>query len=153
MCISNYHFTTVLSLLLPCIIILFLHLLSTNHKCTQPCHFSCDSNLLLRRRRWTGILWRRVLGCVLPLLSFLWSYGVFRCSVSLRVNIVFRYIIYAINIFYSWHLVIYEHFLSVCVEQLILGIHTMSTWFWHKNRVWHTSRMNTRIYVVWATGA
>jgi hypothetical protein len=31
-------FITVLSLLLPCIIILFLHLLSTNHKCTQPCY-------------------------------------------------------------------------------------------------------------------
>jgi hypothetical protein len=28
-----------LSLLLPCIIILFLQLLSTNHKCTQPCYF------------------------------------------------------------------------------------------------------------------
>jgi hypothetical protein len=37
--ISTYHFITVLSLLLPCIIILFLHLLSTNHKCTQPCYF------------------------------------------------------------------------------------------------------------------
>jgi Trk-type K+ transport system membrane component len=33
------HFTIVLFLLLPCIIILFLHLLSTNHKCTQPCYF------------------------------------------------------------------------------------------------------------------
>jgi hypothetical protein len=39
MCISAYHFTTALSLLLPCIIILFLHLLSSNHKCTQPCYF------------------------------------------------------------------------------------------------------------------
>jgi hypothetical protein len=38
--ISAYHFISVLSLLLPCIIILFLHLLSTNHKCTQPCYFS-----------------------------------------------------------------------------------------------------------------
>jgi hypothetical protein len=38
-CISAYSFITVLSLLLPCIIILFLHLLSTNHKCTQPCYF------------------------------------------------------------------------------------------------------------------
>jgi hypothetical protein len=38
-CISAYHFTTVLSLLLPYIIILFLHLLSTNHKCTQHCYF------------------------------------------------------------------------------------------------------------------
>jgi hypothetical protein len=35
-----YPFITVLSLLLPCIIILFLHLMSTNHKCTQPCYFS-----------------------------------------------------------------------------------------------------------------
>jgi hypothetical protein len=39
MCISAYSFIIVLSLLLPCIIILFLHLLSTNHKCTQPCYF------------------------------------------------------------------------------------------------------------------
>jgi hypothetical protein len=37
--ISAYPFIPVLSLLLPCIIILFLHLLSTNHKCTQPCYF------------------------------------------------------------------------------------------------------------------
>jgi hypothetical protein len=37
--ISAYHFILVLSLLLSCIIILFLHLLSTNHKCTQPCYF------------------------------------------------------------------------------------------------------------------
>jgi hypothetical protein len=37
--ISGYPFITVLSLLLPCIIILFLHLLSTNHKYTQPCYF------------------------------------------------------------------------------------------------------------------
>jgi hypothetical protein len=37
--ISTYHFITVLFLLLPCIIILFLHLLSTNHKCTQPYYF------------------------------------------------------------------------------------------------------------------
>jgi hypothetical protein len=36
---STYHFITVLSLLLPCIIILFLHLLGTNHKCTEPCYF------------------------------------------------------------------------------------------------------------------
>jgi hypothetical protein len=38
-CISAYPFITVLSLLLPCIIILFLHLLSPNHKYTQPCYF------------------------------------------------------------------------------------------------------------------
>jgi hypothetical protein len=38
--ISAYHFIIVLFLLLPCIIILFLHLLRTNHKCTQPCYFA-----------------------------------------------------------------------------------------------------------------
>jgi hypothetical protein len=34
-----YPFITVLSLLLSYIIILFMHLLSTNHKCTQPYYF------------------------------------------------------------------------------------------------------------------
>jgi hypothetical protein len=38
-CIFAYPFITVLSLLSPYIIILFLHLLSTNPKCTQPCYF------------------------------------------------------------------------------------------------------------------
>jgi hypothetical protein len=37
--IFAYHFIIILSLLLLCIIILFLHLLSTNHQCTQPCYF------------------------------------------------------------------------------------------------------------------
>jgi hypothetical protein len=37
--ISAYHFISVLSLLLPSIVILFMHFLSTNHKCTQPCYF------------------------------------------------------------------------------------------------------------------
>jgi hypothetical protein len=40
MCFSTYPFIIVLSLLLLCIIILSLHLLSTNHKCTQPCYFA-----------------------------------------------------------------------------------------------------------------
>jgi hypothetical protein len=40
MCISTYHFTTVLSLSLRCIIILFLHSLSTKYKSTQTCYFS-----------------------------------------------------------------------------------------------------------------
>jgi hypothetical protein len=38
-CISGYPFILVLSLVLSCIIILFLHLLSINHMCTQPCYF------------------------------------------------------------------------------------------------------------------
>jgi hypothetical protein len=39
MCISAYRFIIILSMLLACIIILSLHLLSTNHKCTQLCYF------------------------------------------------------------------------------------------------------------------
>jgi hypothetical protein len=58
--------------------------------------FPCYSNLLLKRRRWTGILRWGVLGYVLPRLPFLWSYGVFHCSVSLRVVTVFRDITYVI---------------------------------------------------------
>jgi hypothetical protein len=37
--ISAYHFSIVLSFSLPRIIILIVHLLSSNHKCTQPCYF------------------------------------------------------------------------------------------------------------------
>jgi hypothetical protein len=112
---------------------IFLHLLSTNHKCTQPCYFPCYSNLLLRRRRWTRILRWGVLGYVLPRLSFMWSYGVFRYSISLRVIIVFRDIIYVIIIPYSWHLVICDYFWPYVSNNWSWVMHTMSTWFWHKN--------------------
>jgi hypothetical protein len=136
-CICAYPFITVLSLLLPCIIILFLHLLSSKYKCTQPCYFPRYSNLLLRRRGWTVILQRGLLCYVLPRLSFLWCYGVFRCSVPLRVVIVFRDTTYVIIILYSWHLVIFEHFRSYVWNNWSWVMHTMSTWFWHKNWVWH----------------
>jgi hypothetical protein len=131
--ISANHFIIVLSLLLPCIIILFLHLLSTNHKCLNLAIFPSYSNMLLRRGRWTGILRRGVQGYVLPRLSFQWSYGVFRCSVLLRVIIVFRDITYVIIILYSWRLVIYEQFWPFVWNNRSWVMHTMSTLFWHKN--------------------
>jgi hypothetical protein len=99
--------------------------------------FPCYSNLLLRRRRWTRILRRRVLGYELARLPLLWSYGVFRCSISLRMIIVFRDISYIIIILYSWHLDIYEHFWPYVWNYWSWVMHTMCTWFWHKNRVWH----------------
>jgi hypothetical protein len=43
-CISAYHFITVLFLLLPSIIILYQHLLSTNHKCTAAQKEKMDWN-------------------------------------------------------------------------------------------------------------
>jgi hypothetical protein len=141
--ISAYHFITVLSLLLHCIIILFLHLLSTNQSVLNLAIFPCYSNLLLIRRRWTRILRRGVLGYVLPRLLFLWSYGVFRCSGSLRVIIGFRDITYVIIILYSWYLVICEHFWPYVWNNWSWVMHMMSTWFWHKNRVWHSPFCNT----------
>jgi hypothetical protein len=73
--------------------------------------FPCNSNMLLKRRGWTGILRQGVLDYVLPRLSSLWCYGVFHYSVPLRVIIVFKDTIYVIIIIlYSWHLVIYEPF-------------------------------------------
>jgi hypothetical protein len=38
-CISAFSPITILSCYYPLHIIYFLHLLSTNHKCTQPCYF------------------------------------------------------------------------------------------------------------------
>jgi hypothetical protein len=80
--ISAYSFIIVLSLLLPCIIILFLQLLSTNYKCTQPCYFP----LLLKpdaqkeRMDWNSLTWSsrlRVAPVVVPVV--LWSLPLF-CS-------------------------------------------------------------------------
>jgi hypothetical protein len=59
-------------------IILFLHLLSTNHKCTQPCYFP----LLLKpdaqklKKNWNTLMWSS-LGERLPLVDCLWCYDVF----------------------------------------------------------------------------
>jgi hypothetical protein len=100
--------------------------------------FPCYSNLLLRRRRWTTILWWGALCYVLPRLSFFWCYGVFLCSIPLRVILVFRDIIHVIIIVYSWHLVICEHFWSYVWNNWSWIMHTMSTWFWRKNRIWQT---------------
>jgi hypothetical protein len=112
--------------------------------------FPCYSNLLLRRRRWTGILRWWVLGYVLPRLPFLWCYGVFCCFVPLRVVLIFRDIIHVITIIYSWHLVICEHFWLYVWNNWSWVMHTMSTWFWHKNWVWHCRW--SRSYS-WATGS
>jgi hypothetical protein len=91
--------------------------------------FPYYSNLLLRRRRCIGILWRGVLGYVLPQLTFLWNYGVFCYSIPLKVIIVFRDITYVIIILYSWHLVICEHFWPFVWNNWSWVMHTMSTWF------------------------
>jgi hypothetical protein len=83
--ISAYPFITVLSLLLPCIIILFLHLLSTNHKCIRPCYFP----LLLKPTAQKEMMdWnsstRSSRLCVAPVVVLveLWSLSLFRSAES-----------------------------------------------------------------------
>jgi hypothetical protein len=117
--------------------------------------FPYYSKLLLRRRGWTGILRRGVLGYVLPRLSFLWCYRVFHCSVPLRVIIVFRDTIYVIIIIlYSWHLIICEHFCPYVWNNWSWVMHAMSTWFWHKNWVWQWSGpiRGSSVGCVWRVG-
>jgi hypothetical protein len=109
--------------------------------------FLCYSNLLFKRRRWTGILRRGALGYVLPRLPFLWSCGVFCCSVLLRVIIVFRDITYVIIILYPWLWLSMTTFVSYVWNNWSWLMHMMSTWFWHKNHVWqkwYQSRVNRR---------
>jgi hypothetical protein len=89
---------------------------------------------------------------VLPRLPFLWSYGVFRYSVPLRVVIVSRDITYVIIILYSWHLVICEHFWPYVWNNWSWVMHTKSTWFWHKNQVWHMCYWiftQSRLFLPW----
>jgi hypothetical protein len=107
-CISAYSLIPYFSLLL-----LYISFISCTCWVPTICVlnlaiFSCYSNLLLRRRRWTGILRRGVLGYASPRLPFLWCYRVFLCSISLRVTLVFKDINYVIIILY-----IYDIWLSV----------------------------------------
>jgi ABC-type spermidine/putrescine transport system permease subunit II len=85
MCISAYLFITVLFLLLPCITILFLHLLSTNHKCTQPCHFSLLLKSAVQKERmdWNSSTRSFRLRVVLVVVSVvLWSLPLFCSTMS-----------------------------------------------------------------------
>jgi hypothetical protein len=76
-------------------IIYFLHLLSNNHKCTQPCYFPL---LLKPAAQKEKMDWNSSTRS--SRLPFLWCYGDFRSSVSLRVILVFKDIIYIIIILY-----------------------------------------------------
>jgi hypothetical protein len=82
-CISAYPFIIVLTLLLPCIIILFLHLLSTNHKCTQPSYFPLLLKPAAQKERidWNSSMRScrlRVAPVVIPVV--LWSLSLFHST-------------------------------------------------------------------------
>jgi hypothetical protein len=84
-CISAYPFIIVVSLLLPCIVIIFLHLLSTNHKYTQPYYFPLLLKPAAQKERmdWnssTRSSRLRVAPVVVPVV--LWSLSLFRSAES-----------------------------------------------------------------------
>jgi hypothetical protein len=83
-CISAYPFITVLSLLLPCIIILFLHLLSTNHKCTQPCYFPMLLKIAAQKERmdWNYSMSSRLRVAPIVIPVVLWSLLLFLSAKS-----------------------------------------------------------------------
>jgi hypothetical protein len=91
--------------------------------------FPCYSNMLLRSRRWTGILGRGVLLYALPRLLFLWHYGVFHCFISWRDVLVFKDNIYVIIILY-----IHDIWLSVSTFGRMCGT------------------INPRSYIRWVLG-
>jgi hypothetical protein len=120
-CISAYSLIPYFSLLLPYISFISCTCWVPIISVLNLAIFSCYSNLLLRRRRWTVILWWGVLDYASPRLPFMWCYGVFRCSVSLRVVLVFKDIIYVTIILYIMTFSYLWALLAVCVEQLILS--------------------------------
>jgi hypothetical protein len=149
-CISTYPFITVLSLLLPRIITLFLHLLSTNHKCTQPCYFPQLLKPATQKERmdWnssTRCSRLRVAPVVVPMV--LWSLPLFHRAKS---HHSLRDTTYVIIILYSWHLVICEHFWPYVWNYWSWVMHMMSTWFWHKNRVWQQASVGMKGADTWA---
>jgi hypothetical protein len=78
MCISAYSLIPHLPCYYPLHIIYFLHLLSTNHKCTQPCYFSPTTQTYCSEAKEDfGVLRYGVLGKRLPLADCMWSYGAF----------------------------------------------------------------------------
>jgi hypothetical protein len=101
MCISAYHFTIVLSLLLLCIIILFLHLLSTNHKCTQPCYFLALYKTVAQtvKMDWNSSM-RSSRLCVVPVAIYVVFLKSSAALFRMRVILAFIDIIYVINILY-----------------------------------------------------
>jgi hypothetical protein len=100
MCISAYSLMPYFSYHYLCISFIYCTCWVPTISVLNLAIFPCYSNLLLRRRRYTGNLRWGVLGYVLPRLPFLWCYGVFRYSILLRVVLVFKDIIYVIIILY-----------------------------------------------------
>jgi hypothetical protein len=128
--------------------IYFLHLLSINHKCTQTCYFSpATQTRYSEREDWLKFFNDEFYATCCPGCRSCGVMKTFAVPFHLRVVIVFRDIIYVIIILYLWHLVIHEHFWPYVWNNWSWVMHMMSTWFWHKNRVWqkwYQSRVNRR---------
>jgi hypothetical protein len=83
-CISAYSLLLLYLIIITlCIIILFLHLLSTNNKCTQPYYFPLLYKTTAQKVKMDmANSWMRSSRLALPQLPFLWRYETFHCSAS-----------------------------------------------------------------------
>jgi hypothetical protein len=99
-CLHPYYF--IYLVIIPCIIILFLHLRSTNHKCTQPCCFPLLYKPTAQKVKMVMknslMMSSRLCPAPVDVPVVLWSLPMFHYE---RVILVFRDIIYVMNILYS----------------------------------------------------
>jgi hypothetical protein len=98
-------------------------------------------NLLLRRWRWCGILWRGVLGLRCPSCIFLWIMEPSAIFLLWELFSILKDNICVIIIHYLWHLTLLWTLIFVCVEIFFLGTHAMNIRFWSKNQVWYARSM------------
>jgi hypothetical protein len=99
-CLQNY---TLFTLLLPLHIIYFSHLLSTNHKCTQPCYFSLLLKPAAQKEKvdWnssTRSFRLRVASVAIPVV--LWSLPLFRFTES-RLSLQRHYLCNNYTLYYD----------------------------------------------------
>jgi hypothetical protein len=94
------HPYVLFTLSLPLHVIYFLHLLSTNHKHTQPCYFPLLLKPTAQKKKmdWNSSTRSSTLR-VAPV-AVLVVFEVFRCFISVRVILAFKDIIYVIIILY-----------------------------------------------------
>jgi hypothetical protein len=136
--------------IIPCISFIFLHLLSTNHKCTQPCYFP----LLLKptaqklKKIWSTLM-RSSRRANTPgrLPMELWHLS---AVMLLRVfDLVFCNTLFGNKYYILWHWLFCIQFLyGMCVN--LIPVHTYyehSVWPW--NQVWQFSRTNSLSVVGW----
>jgi hypothetical protein len=115
-------------------IIIFLHLVGTNHKCTHHCYFLLLLNPAAQKMEMVWNSSMRSSRLALPRLHLPVDYWAFCCCCCHESSSLCKDNIHVIIILYLWYLALLWTLMSVCVEILFLGTHAMSIQFWSKTR-------------------